>query len=70
MLRTGPLLTSEIKNLTNAKLQSGHEEGISTFDHHFPQDDNDNTGLGNLIQNGSYSCNSVVNRTYDQHVLK
>jgi hypothetical protein len=56
---------SKSKNFTNAKLQSGHEEGISSFDHHFPQDDE------NLIQNGSYShCHSDVNRTYGRHVLK
>jgi hypothetical protein len=62
---------SESKNFTNSKLQSGHEEDISPFDHHFPHDDNDNKGLENLIQNGSYSqCHSDVNRTYGRHVLK
>ncbi|XP_062228389.1 uncharacterized protein LOC133926457 isoform X1 [Phragmites australis] len=52
----GTLLRSESTNLTNAKLCSGEEDGISSFDHRFPQDDNDNKGWNDLLRNGFHSC--------------
>ncbi|KAK3131904.1 hypothetical protein QOZ80_6AG0513210 [Eleusine coracana subsp. coracana] len=65
----GTLLTSESKNFTNAKLHSGHEEGISSCDHRFPQDDNDSKGQDDLINNVSYSYDSDANQIYGRHVL-
>ncbi|KAL6605990.1 hypothetical protein ACP70R_041643 [Stipagrostis hirtigluma subsp. patula] len=66
----GTLLTSESKNLTIAQLIPGKEEGISSFDHRFPQDDNDSKCLDDLGQNGfDINCNSDVNRISGRHLL-
>ncbi|KAL6861844.1 hypothetical protein ACP4OV_017544 [Aristida adscensionis] len=70
MAPQGTLHRSESKNITNAPLIPGNEEGISSFDHRFPQDDNDSKGLDSSVQNGFHSnCESDVNRISVQRFL-
>ncbi|OEL14014.1 Protein Jade-1 [Dichanthelium oligosanthes] len=64
----GTLLRSESYSAV-AELQSGHEEGISSIDHHCPE--NDNANKGDLVQNGFQSCpDPDVNKVSGRHLLK
>ncbi|XP_062233262.1 uncharacterized protein LOC133930603 isoform X3 [Phragmites australis] len=66
----GTLLRSETTSLTNAKLRTGQEEGISPSDHRFPQFDNDKKGWDASVQNGFHNCcDSDVDQISDWRLL-
>ncbi|KAJ1258529.1 hypothetical protein BS78_10G082300 [Paspalum vaginatum] len=49
----GASIRSESKNSVIVKLHSGQEEGISSVDHHFPENEK---AKGDIVQNGFHSC--------------
>ena len=51
ILWTGTLLGSESKNLTDLQPGSELEEGISSFDHNFPDSDKANKDWADSVEN-------------------
>ncbi|CAM0913860.1 unnamed protein product [Alopecurus aequalis] len=66
----GTLLGSESKNLTDSQPGSELEEGISSFDHNFPDGDKANKDWADSVENCLHAGRDCDDdHTYDQRVL-
>jgi hypothetical protein len=71
MLWTGTLPRSESKNLTDSQPGSELEEGISVFDHNYPDGDKANKDSCDSVENSLHTGRDCGDdHIPDQHVLK